>query len=202
MSFRETFLACVSCAARSVCVPVLVSTGTHRGAALRFWHLSRRGPSPGTLLYPNMAGAPPAGGGAPAPPAALAAPAVAHGFTRCNIPGADNTLDYVYAPSGAKLISAFPKLGWVDASSVAPGCKAAPALAVQGVTCCSAFGDWDGAALPPALPLSELTASFSPAYMSRAADALDGLGLLDRAHHHLQSFLDALEVALPRVPSP
>ena len=149
-----------------------------------------------------MAGAPPAGGGAPAPPAALAAPAVAHGFTRCNIPGADNTLDYIYAPSGAKLLSAFPKLGWVDASSVAPGCKAAPALAVQGVTCCSAFGDWDGAALQPALALSELTASFSLAYMSRAADALDGLGLLDRVYHHFQSFLDALEVALPRVPSP
>ena len=149
-----------------------------------------------------MAGAAPAGGGALAPPAALNAPAVAHGFTRCNLPGADNTLDYIYAASGAKLVSAFPKLGWLDASSVAPGSKAAPALAVQGVTCCSAFGDWDGAALQPALRQSELTVSFSLAYMSRAADTLDGLGLLDRAHHHFQSFLDTLEVALPRVPSP
>ena len=63
-----------------------------------------------------MAGAAPAGGGALAPPAALALPAVAHVLTRCNIPGADNTLDYVYAPSGAKLVSAFPKLGWIDAN--------------------------------------------------------------------------------------
>ena len=123
-----------------------------------------------------MAGAAPAGGGAHAPPAALVAPAVAHSFTRCNIPGADNTLDYIYASSGAKLVSAFPKLGWVDASSVAPGTKAAPALAVQGVTCCAAFGDWDGAALQPALLLSELTVSFSLAYMSRAADTLESFG--------------------------
>ena len=149
-----------------------------------------------------MAGAAPAGGGANAPPAALNAPAVAHGFTRCNIMGADSSLDYVYAASGAKLVSAFPKLGWIDASSVAPGTKAAPALAVQGVTCCAAFGDWDGAALRPALALSELTASFSLAYMSRAADALDSLGLLDRAHQHFHAFLDTWEVALPRVPSP
>ena len=107
------------------------------------------------------------------PPAALALPAVAHVLTRCNIPGADNSLDYVYAPNGAKLISAFPKLGWIDATSVAPGLKAAPALAIQGVTCCAAFGDWDGAALRPLLALSELTTSFTLAYMSRAADALE-----------------------------
>ena len=31
---------------------------------------------------------------------------------------------------------------------------------------------------------------------------MDSLGLLDRAHHHFQSFLNTLEVALPRVPSP
>ena len=149
-----------------------------------------------------MAGAAPAGGGANAPPAALVAPAVAHNFTRCNIPGADNTLDYIYAASGAKLVTAFPKLGWIDASSVAPGCKAAPALAVQGVTCCAAYGDWDSAALQPLMALSELTSSFSLVYMSRAADALAGLDLLDRAHKHFHTFLDAWEVALPRVPSP
>ena len=94
-----------------------------------------------------MAGAAPAGGGALAPPAALAAPAVAHGFTRCNIPGADNTLDYVHASNGAKLVSAFPNLGWIDAPSAAPGVKAAPALAIQAVTCCAASGDWGGALL-------------------------------------------------------
>ena len=149
-----------------------------------------------------MAGAAPAGGGALAPPAALALPAVAHVLTRCNIPGADNSLDYVYAPNGAKLISAFPKLGWIDATSVAPGLKAAPALAIQGVTCCAAFGDWDGAALRPLLALSELTTSFTLAYMSRAADALEGLGLLDKVYQRHSAFLDAWEVALPRVPSP
>ena len=72
-----------------------------------------------------MAGASPAGGGPLAPPAALVAPAVAHGFTRCNIPGADNTLDYLRTPKTAKLVLAFPNLGWLDAAIVAPGSVAA-----------------------------------------------------------------------------
>ena len=70
------------------------------------------------------------------------------------------------------------------------------------MTCCAAFGDWDGAVLRPLLALSELTACFTLAYMSRAADALDGLGLLDKVYLRFNAFLDAWEVALPRVPSP
>ena len=38
--------------------------------------------------------------------------------------------------------------------------------------------------------------------MSRAADALEGLGLLDKVYQRHSAFLDAWEVALPRVPSP
>ena len=65
------------------------------------------------------------------------------------------------------------------------------------MTCCAAFSDWDSAALRPLAALSELTACFSLAYMSRAADALDGLGLLEKVYLRLDAFLDAWEVALP-----
>jgi len=148
-----------------------------------------------------MAGAAPAGGAVPVPPPALVAPAVAHGFARCNIPGADNTLDYLSTPAGAKLVFAFPNLGWIDVPG-APGFKAAPALSIQGVTCCAAFGDWTGPVLAPQLLLSELTTCFSLAYMSRAADALASLGLLDKTFTRDKAFLDDWEVAMPRVPSP
>ena len=149
-----------------------------------------------------MAGAAPAGGAVPVPPPALVAPAVAHGFARCIIPGADNTLDYLSTPGGAKMVSAFPDLGWINVPA-APGFKAAPALSIQGVTCCAAFSsDWTGPVLAPQLRLSELTACFSLAYMSRAADALASLGLLDKTFTRDRAFFDDWEVAMPRVPSP
>ena len=66
--------------------------------------------------------------------------------------GADNTLDYLCTPSGAKLVAAFPKLGWLDSSAVVPGTRAAPALAIQGVTCPPAFLDWTSAAAALGMP--------------------------------------------------
>ena len=159
-----------------------------------------------TLSRPRMALVPPAHGGAAlhvaAPPPVLVAPTIAHNFTRCALVGADNSLDYVYTPGGAKIVSAFPTLGWLDASSISPGAKAAPCLAIAAVTIPAAHGDWDGAVLQPLLALSELEAAFELNALSRFADALASLGILERAYLDRRAFLDAWEVALARVPSP
>jgi len=177
----------------------LVRSGTYRDVARPL----RVTPS-STFSRPRMALVPPAHGGAAlaAPPPVLVAPTIAHNFIRCYLVGADNTLDYLYTPGGAKIVSAFPTLGWLDASSLSPGAKAAPCLAIAAVTIPAAHGDWDGAVLQPLLALSELEAAFELIALSRFADALASLGVLDRAYLDRRAFLDAWEVALARAPSP
>ena len=136
----------------------------------------------------------------PAAPA-LAPPSTPHNFTRVVVVGADNTLDYFATPVGAKLINAFPGLGWIDSSSVVAGTRAAPALAIAAVTCPAAHGAWGGTLTSAIEAMPDLTACFTPLAMGRFADAEASLGLLDRAYHHSQDFYDALELLLSAQPS-
>ena len=54
----------------------------------------------------------------------------------------------------------------------------------------------------PALALSELLAGFALGFLGSCADAQASLGVLDKVYEHEGDFLDALELALARVPSP
>ena len=147
----------------------------------------------------------PGAGGVLVPAAApplLSAPATPHTFTRVTVAGADNTLDYWATPSSAKLVHAFPGLGWIDSSSAMVGTRAAPALLVASVTCPAAHGTWGDAISAPIEAMSDLTACFTPAAASRFADTLASLDLLDRHYHHSQDFYEALELLLSAVPSP
>ena len=80
--------------------------------------------------------------GVPVPPVALAPPAILHVFTRCNIVGQDNTMDFVHVDKTVLMVTAFPSM-WVDASSVVAGHVAAPFLMVSALACTAAFADWD-----------------------------------------------------------
>ena len=148
----------------------------------------------------------PAPGGGPAPPPAppLPAPATPHSFTRCRIGGTDDTLDYVRVPAACKIVKALPDLGWVDASSASPGHMAAPILKIAFGACTAATADW---ATPPAaikalLMLSELLVAPSLPFLTRCADALDGLGVYDKVYKQTDKFLDAVELAVGRAPNP
>ena len=148
----------------------------------------------------------PAPGGGPAPPPAppLPAPATPHSFTRCRIGGTDDTLDYVRVPAACKIVKALPDLGWVDASSASPGHMAAPILKIAFGACTAATADW---ATPPAaikalLTLSELLVAPSLPFLTRCADALDGLGVYDKVYKQTDKFLDAVELAVGRAPNP
>ena len=142
------------------------------------------------------------GAGAPIPAAAsLPPPATPHNFIRVVVVGEDNTLDYLATPKAAKLIAAFPNLGWVDSSTAMAGTSSAPALAIAAVTCPAVNGVWGDATCAPMEAMSELTACFTPAACSRCADAEASLGLLDRVYLHTQDFYDALELLLSAQPS-
>ena len=156
------------------------------------------------LLFATMlpAGGPAAGGGAGAPPPALAPPAIAHGFTRCVLVGQDATLDYVYVNGGAKIVSALPLLGWVDASAISPGASAAPLLAIAAMVAAAAHAEWTAAPMVALLNLSELLAEPTLAFVGGCADALASLGVLDKVYQHSSDFFDAYELALARAPSP
>ena len=52
------------------------------------------------------------------------------------------------------------------------------------------------------LALSDLTAEFTTSLLERFANAFASLGLFDRVYTNTKDLLDALEVALVRVPSP
>ena len=142
------------------------------------------------------------GAGAPIPAAAsLPPPATPHNFTRVVVVGEDNTLDYLATPKAAKLIAAFPNLGWVDSSTAMAGTSSAPALAIAALTCPAVNGVWGDATCAPMEAMSELTACFTPAACSRCADAKASLGLFDRVYLHTQDFYDALELLLSAQPS-
>jgi len=86
--------------------------------------------------------------------------------------GADNTLDYLRVPAACAIVRALPnpKLGWVDASSVAAGEQAAPALAIQAAVGFPLFArDWDSAVVQPQMALSELLVVCSLAALERCA---------------------------------
>jgi hypothetical protein len=67
----------------------------------------------------------------PVIPPPLPPPHVAHVFTRVNIPGEDDALDFVAVSAAAGAVRGLPHLGWVDSSAV---------------SACEFFGG------PPALP--------------------------------------------------
>ena len=136
----------------------------------------------------------------PAPP--LAAPAIPHSFSRCRIVGADNTLDYVCIPVGCKMIAALPALGWIDASSVRPGHRAAPILNCAFGACAAATADWDTPPMQALLQLPELRVAPSLAYLGQCADALDSLGAYDKIYVKTDAFLEAVEQAVARAPNP
>ena len=115
--------------------------------------------------------------------------------------GADATLDYLCCPGAAKIVHSLPSLGWIDASSVGPGLKAAPCLAITAVAAAAHF-DWDAVALAPLMDRAELGASFTPTALSAFADGLASLGVFDRIYMHTIDFYGAYEVALARAPTP
>ena len=116
--------------------------------------------------------------------------------------GAENELDYVHVSKQAKMVTSLPRLGWIDASSVAAGHVAAPFRSISAAAAAAAFADWDAAAMRPALALSELLAGFELGFLGRCADAQASLGVLDKVYEDEADFLDALELALARMPSP
>ena len=149
------------------------------------------------------AAVPPGGGGIPAPPAAGLPVTIPHIFIRCRLVGTDHTLDYVRCDKQCKLVVSFPNLGWVDASALGVNQMAAPALAIQFPTCIACFStDWDGAPMAPLMASVELVSVFTLVRMGAGADALESLGILSKVYTTTEAFLGALEVALPRLPTP
>jgi hypothetical protein len=130
------------------------------------------------------------------------APSVPHNFQRCVIPGRDATLDYLTCATAAKLVSAVPSLGWVDASSVGIGMMAAPAQAIASAVAAGVSADWDAAALAADLAQSELLAEFTPAALSGFADAWSMAKVFDRTYTKTSKLFDAQENALPSLPTP
>ena len=113
-------------------------------ACLRSWRDPPRSAVPFLLHAPLAFSMPPAASAPPAPaagatPNTMPAPAQPHSFTRVTVPGTDKELDYVSVAKGADVVKAFPKLGWVDSSSIAVDTVAAPLLSVAGVVCLPAF---------------------------------------------------------------
>ena len=146
----------------------------------------------------------PAAGIAPVPVAILPLlpPAVPHVFTRCTPLGMDPEQDYLRVPMVCGVYNAFPNLGWVDVSGAYRGQAAAPALALQLVLGAPMHLDWGTPAADAMLRLPELTVMVDLVPLGRFADALEGLGLFNKAYPSSRAFLDALEMALPRCPSP
>ena len=111
-------------------------------------------------------------------------------------------MDYVCIPSGCKMITALPGLGWLDASSVRRGHRAAPILNCAYGACAAATGDWDTAPIQALLNLSELRVAPSLAFLGQCADAMDSLGVYDKVYSKTDAFLEAAELALARTPNP
>jgi hypothetical protein len=140
--------------------------------------------------------------GAPVPLVALAPPAVQHIFTRCNIVGQDNTMDFVHVDKTAQMVTAFPSM-WVDASSVVAGHVAAPFLMVSALACPAAHADWDDPTITTFLSTSsELTTRFTLGFTGTCADTVAALGLFDKTYSSTLDYLAALPEELPRVPNP
>ena len=146
----------------------------------------------------------PAAGAHPAlvaiPP--LLPPAMPHLFTRCTPLGVDAEQDYLRVPITCGVYGAFPTLGWVDVSGAYPGHAAAPALSLQLALGAPMHLDWGTPAADAVLRMPELLVMVSLAALGRFADALEGLGLFNKAYPSSRAFLDALEMALPRLPAP
>ena len=138
----------------------------------------------------------------PLPAAQLLPPAMPHIFTRCAPVGAEPEMDYLCVPTACGIYKALPTLGWIDVSIAHPGQAAAPALALQCVLGAPMHLDWGTVAADAAMKMPELTTTISLAAMGRFADAQEGLGIFAQIYTSSQAHLDALEVALPRAPSP
>ena len=131
----------------------------------------------------------------------MAAPAtILHGFTRCRVVGADNSLDYVEVPAACNIVKAFPDLGWVDGPT--PGYQAAPMLALSFCSCAAATADWDTAAIKALLDLSELLVAPTLTFMQQCADGMDALGVYDKVYRTTEVFIEAAELAVQRAPVP
>ena len=125
--------------------------------------------APPAFSMPPAATAPPAPA-AGATPNTLPAPAQPHSFTRVTVPGTDKELDYVSVTKGADVVKAFPKLGWVDSSSLSADTVAAPLLSIAGVVCLPAFiEDPTTPASRTILGLAEITVVPSLAFVAKCA---------------------------------
>lgn len=111
-------------------------------------------------------------------------------------------MDYVCVPMLCSIYKALPMLGWIDVSIAYPGQAAAPALTLQCVLGAPMHLDWGTAAADADLRKRELTTMITLAAMGRFADAQEGLGIFARTYTSTRAHLDALEVALPRLPQP
>ena len=116
--------------------------------------------------------------------------------------GVDAEQDYLRVPITCGVYGAFPTLGWVDVSGAYPGHAAAPALSLQLALGAPMHLDWGTPAADAVLRMPELLVMVGLAALGRFADALEGLGLFNKAYPSSRAFLDALEMALPRLPAP
>jgi hypothetical protein len=116
----------------------------------------------------------------PITPAPLPPPHIAHVFTRVNIPGEDDALDFVAVSAAAGVVKGLPHLGWVDSSAIIAATRAAPCLAIAACVCLPAFLEDQGtpaARTIKALGLAEVTVVPTLPYLQRCADACESLRL-------------------------
>jgi hypothetical protein len=147
----------------------------------------------------------------PAPPIASPAPVplplhpphVAHIFTRVNIPGEDDALDYIAVSASSGLVKGLPHLGWKDSSAISAGTRAAPLLSIANCICLPAFLEDQGNASARTIKgLSEVTCVPTLLYLQRCADTCDSLRMFAVPLQRTDIWEDKLTPALARVPHP
>jgi hypothetical protein len=152
-----------------------------------------------------MAAIPPAPA-VPPPPiiqAPLPPPHVAHVFTRVNIPGEDDALDYLAVSAAAGVVRGLPHLGWVDSSSVIAATRAAPCLAIAAYVSLPGFLEDQGTPAARTIKgLAEVTVVPSLPYLQRCADACESLRLFSVPITRTDVWEDKFSPALARIPHP
>jgi hypothetical protein len=150
-----------------------------------------------------MAAIAPAAPPPPITPAPLPPPHVAHIFTRVNIPGEDDALDYIAVSAAAGAVKGLPHLGWVDSSAVLAGTRAVPCLAISACVCLPAFLEDQGSAAARTIrALSEVTMVPTLAYLQRCADTCESLRMFAVPLDNSEVWEDKLSPALARIPHP
>ena len=190
------------------CVVICTIAANHVGPSLwtflSFVRLGTHSSLYHSMLQPPVPplNVPPAAGG-PAPPAVIVPASVTpHNFQRVTIMGTDAAFDYWACPATSKLVRALPGLGWVDASSILPGCKAAPGSLITAVAIPGVSFDKTAPGFAAIASLSELVASFDVGEVSRITDVLASFGLFDKTYTNTATYFEAYEALMPKLPSP